>query len=334
MAIKSVGANLREAREKQGSTLHDIGARTRITVKCLTAIEDDDVTKLSSPFFYRSFVRQFAEQVGLDYQQLSVGVEKLAANMREPDLPGQGEYPPVRIAPLQPRIKRDFSWVSPVLLFVAAVGVITSGYAAWRYQPEWLNSTPVGSFVRSLKASQSGNEGGAAIADHPKAAVPGNDSKPPSDEDATDASGAKATDDSSLASDTPPADAPPLPGSKAPAVAGITATIVPDNAQRTDAGIHLEVAATERTWLSVTADGRPAYSGILEKEEVKVLDGQETAELRTGNAAGVNITFNGRQIGALGPRGTTRRVIFTKTSFEVVSKSHHPQFARATHIGG
>jgi len=329
MAIKSVGAYLREAREKQGFTLQDIGARTRITAKCLTGIEDDDVSKLSSPFFYRSFVRQYAEQVGLDYQQLSAGVEKLAANMREPDLPGQGEYPPVRVAPLQPRIKRDFSWVSPVLLFVGAVGIITSGYAAWRYQPVWLDNTPVGSFVRSLKAGQPSNVVAQPAVDQPApASVQKNnpEAAPSPDQDTTNASGAEASSDA--------VDVTPKESSKAPSDAGISASIVPDNPQRPDTGIHLEVAATERTWLSVTADGRPAYSGILEKEEVKVLDGQETAELRTGNAAGVNITFNGRQIGALGPRGTTRRVIFTKTSFEVVSKSHHPQFARATHIGG
>jgi cytoskeleton protein RodZ len=295
----------------------------------LTAIESDDVAKLSSPFFYRSFVRQYAEQVGLDYQQLSAGVETLAAGMREPDLPGQGEYPPVRVAPLQPRIKRDFSWVSPVLLFLGAVGIITSGYAAWRYQPVWLSNTPVGSFVRSLKASQPAKDAAEPVVNQPApAAVPKNTPKAAQslDQDVTNASGAEAGSDS--------ADMTPNESSKAPSDAGISATIVPENPQRTDSGIHLEVAATERTWLSVTADGRPAYSGILEKEEVKVLDGQETAELRTGNAAGVNITFNGRQIGALGPRGTTRRVIFTKTSFEVVSKSHHPQFARATHIGG
>jgi cytoskeleton protein RodZ len=328
MAIKSVGAYLREAREKQGFTLQDIGARTRITAKCLTGIEDDDVSKLSSPFFYRSFVRQYAEQVGLDYQQLSAGVEKLAANMREPDLPGQGEYPPVRVAPLQPRIKRDFSWVSPVLLFVGAVGIITSGYAAWRFQPVWLNNTAVGSFVRSLKASQPANAAAEPVVEQPAPPIHADEPKaaPSPDQDSTNGSGAEASSD--------PADRTPNDSSKAPSDAGISATIVPDNPPRPDAGIHLEVAATERTWLSVTADGRPAYSGILEKEEVKVLDGQETAELRTGNAAGVNITFNGRQIGALGPRGTTRRVIFTKTSFEVVSKSHRPQFARATHIGG
>jgi cytoskeleton protein RodZ len=321
MAIKSVGANLREAREKQGFTLNDIGARTRITAKCLTAIEEDDVSKLSSPFFYRSFVRQYAEQVGLEYQQLSTGVEKLAANMREPDLPGQGEYPPVRVAPLQPRIKRDFSWVSPVLLFVGAVGLITSGYAAWRYQPVWLNNTPVGSFVRSLKSVQPAAQ---PIVDQSVSAVQKEEPKaaPVADPDTKkNDTAANPGEEAATTSD-------------APSGAEITAAIVSETPQRPDTGIHLEVAATERTWLSVTADGRPAYSGILEKEEVKVLDGQETAELRTGNAAGVNITFNGRQIGALGPRGTTRRVIFTKTSFEVLSKSRRPQFARATHIGG
>jgi hypothetical protein len=101
-----------------------------------------------------------------------------------------------------------------------------------------------------------------------------------------------------------------------------------------DAGIHLELAATERTWLSATADGKTAYSGILEKEEVKVLDGQESAQVRTGNAAGVNITFNGKPIGAIGPRGTPRTVVFTKTGFEVIQRVSRPQFTHSTRIGG
>jgi hypothetical protein len=98
--------------------------------------------------------------------------------------------------------------------------------------------------------------------------------------------------------------------------------------------IHLELAATERTWLSVTADGKPAYTGILEPEETKVLDGQESAKLRTGNAGGVNIIFNGKAIGTIGPRGKTRTVVFSKTGYEIEPAEPTTTIAQSSHIGG
>jgi cytoskeleton protein RodZ len=97
--------------------------------------------------------------------------------------------------------------------------------------------------------------------------------------------------------------------------------------------IHLELAATERTWLSVTADGKPAYTGILEPAQIKVLDGQEIAKVRTGNAGGMNITFNGKDIGIIGPRGKTRTVIFTKTGYSV-QQADGATLQSANHIGG
>ncbi len=96
--------------------------------------------------------------------------------------------------------------------------------------------------------------------------------------------------------------------------------------------IHLKLAATERTWVTVSADGKPAYTGILEAAQVKTLDGEGSAKLRTGNAGGVNITFNGKDLGAIGPRGKIRTVVFSKTGYEV--QPENANRVPTDHIGG
>src|SRR5207248_10499537 len=58
-----------------------------------------------------------------------------------------------------------------------------------------------------------------------------------------------------------------------------------------NSGFHVEVAAVERTWLSITADDKEVYSGVLDVAETKELEGHNSARIRTGNAGGVNVLF-------------------------------------------
>ena len=89
--MQSVGTRLREARIKKGYTLEDINARTRISLKNLNAIESDDLSKISSPFTYRSFVKQVADTLGVDFATLAPDVQAASSTMPEPLVPGQEE---------------------------------------------------------------------------------------------------------------------------------------------------------------------------------------------------------------------------------------------------
>jgi cytoskeleton protein RodZ len=295
--MQSVGTKLREAREKKGFSLEEINARTRINSRNLIAIERDDVGRISSPFFYRSFVKQYAEEVGIDFRVIASSVDSLAGIMRQPDLPGQGKHQPVRVSPIKARIKRDFSWVMPTAVFLGMVAISSVGYAALRFYKPWsqfLQNSAVSSIFHNASALK-----------------------------------------------------PPFPKVRAPQMAVERAPVVPapvkqapkdnqvlnsDTKPAADE-IHLELAALERTWLSVSADGKPAYSGILEPPQVKVLEGRRSAWLKTGNAGGVSIIFNGKSIGAIGPRGKTRTVVFTKAGFEVEPEDG-VKLIPASHIGG
>src|SRR5688500_10448829 len=67
---RTVGARLREAREKQGVSLRQIANTTRISVMSLEALERSDLSRLPGGIFTRSFIRAYAEEVGLDPDQM------------------------------------------------------------------------------------------------------------------------------------------------------------------------------------------------------------------------------------------------------------------------
>jgi hypothetical protein len=91
---------------------------------------------------------------------------------------------------------------------------------------------------------------------------------------------------------------------------------------------HLELSALERTWLSIVADGRQTFAGILDATETKVLEGHETAKIRTGNAGGLQFIFNGKPLGTLGARGQVRTVVFTRDRYEILEEPTHVALAQ------
>jgi cytoskeletal protein RodZ len=84
------------------------------------------------------------------------------------------------------------------------------------------------------------------------------------------------------------------------------------------APIVLTLSATERTWLSVSSGGKEIFSGFLQPSESKVLSGLDIATMRVGNAAGIDVNWNGKPVGPLGMRGQVLTIRFTPEDFEIV----------------
>jgi hypothetical protein len=79
------------------------------------------------------------------------------------------------------------------------------------------------------------------------------------------------------------------------------------------------LTATEETWLSVSSDGTPVFSGLLEANQTKTIEGKEFAKMRVGNAAGLEVRLNGEPLGPLGAHGQVRDLVFTPDKFRFVS---------------
>ena len=82
--------------------------------------------------------------------------------------------------------------------------------------------------------------------------------------------------------------------------------------------VELALKATEETWLSVSSDGTTVFSGVLEANQTKTIEGKETANLRVGNAAGLDVRLNGTPLGSLGAHGQVRDLAFTPDKFHFV----------------
>jgi cytoskeleton protein RodZ len=64
--MPGIGDTLREARMRQGLDIADLEARTKIRAKYLRALENEEFSMLPGSTFVRTFLRTYAEMLGLD----------------------------------------------------------------------------------------------------------------------------------------------------------------------------------------------------------------------------------------------------------------------------
>jgi cytoskeleton protein RodZ len=122
-----VGARLRDERERRGIGIDEIEAETRIRAKFLLAIEEERFDTLPGPAYVRAFVRDYAEQLGLDPQTF---VNELNAR---PDLAEDVVMVPPRQISEVPLLDRRTRRTAIVAAAVLAVLVALAGaYLATR----------------------------------------------------------------------------------------------------------------------------------------------------------------------------------------------------------
>jgi len=99
----------------------------------------------------------------------------------------------------------------------------------------------------------------------------------------------------------------PLPVQRAPARAGAP----PAAARSAAAGANaVVVRVVARSWVRVAVDGAVPMEGIFDPGTTRTFHGK-SATVRAGNAAGVDVTVNGRDVGPLGAPGDVVERTFT-----------------------
>ena len=76
MAKKTVGQVLRDQRAKLDMTLNAAEALTQIKKMYIVALEHDDYDALLGDFYVKAYLKQYAERLDLDYDQLVTAYEK------------------------------------------------------------------------------------------------------------------------------------------------------------------------------------------------------------------------------------------------------------------
>ena len=85
-----------------------------------------------------------------------------------------------------------------------------------------------------------------------------------------------------------------------------------------DSLVALSLSATEPTWITITSDGKTVFTGVLEAKQSKTLSGKQKVMIRVGNAAGLDVRWNGKAVGRLGDSKQVRTILFTDKNFEIM----------------
>jgi cytoskeletal protein RodZ len=281
----SVGETLRQARLEQGLDLCTLAARTKINVKYLEAIEADDRQSLPSSFFYKSFVDQYAKSLSLDTQEIAAEIDRMLSAEAPLPLPGYESVVSRNVSPMNfaPRFHagRTFASAAALVLVVAGCAGV---YTLWRNWRSTISVQAVIESVRSLaktRVAQASSSSQKQIRKRMEQRV------------------------------VTPA---PVPRYVEAVASQSAASVVPPAYK-----VMLDLLAHEATWVSVSSDGKPVFSGILQANQSKTVSGKESAKMRIGNAAGIDVRLNGKLLGPLGARGQVLIVLFSPDNFQILS---------------
>jgi cytoskeleton protein RodZ len=292
--LPSFGEKLRREREKRSITLDQISQSTKIGTRMLQAIEEDKFNQLPGGIFNKGFVRAYARHLGLDEDQTVADYLEASgdASPIQPELPAEESVR--RIEASADVSQRQLPWgvFAAILLLVALALSIWSHRQKKHEGPATQASPPTPSVQQSVEHQA------APTATVPEPAVPSNREKNSPLPSPVNATG-------SPAAQVPPANAP----------ANNPATAAPKTPPQTTAPpapgeFEVVIQAREDSWTTITADGKTVYSGILAAGDQRAIRGRKEVVVKAGNAGGIDLRFNGKQIKRQGDSGQVRTITF------------------------
>ena len=282
------GDRLRREREMRGITLDEITESTKISRRHLEALEKEHFDQLPGGVFNKGFVRAYARFLGIDEDQAVADYSTASNEQPEPENKFPLEIHEESNRELNPRRSKF-----PLIFAVAALVGVLVGYGFWiKSKPH--NSGAIENTRQSAPAS---------AASEPQANAP----TPPAT-----ASSPELTNDSSqaAAAKQAPAEstAAPRPVERRREAVSSESANAPASAKETT--FLVQVKAKEDSWVSIVADGKSVMQRVLTADKHKSIKAGKILILRTGNAGGIEVSFNGRTLGALGNENEPRTLTF------------------------
>jgi cytoskeletal protein RodZ len=293
--MASIGQKLRQERERLGIPVADIARETRISARYLEAIETEDTRTLPQDFFYRSFVRQYAEYLGISADEITVSLRR---EMIEPE-----PLPTVTQLSAQPASK---SQVVPSLLPVQSEPISTGPSTAAIFEE-----------ARTSKAW-------LALA---ALLLIGSVSYLATRRSATDS--ANVTPAEQAQAQTPAVVPASSSGNGAPTTTEMASGTVVQATNLGSGRLQIVISAREQTWIKLVADGKNIYMGLIEPGQSQAIQNASNAELLTGNAGGIEVKQNGKSLPGLGSSGEVRTVVFDTENYQVRQPAPKPKVTEA-----
>jgi cytoskeleton protein RodZ len=279
LAMGVFGDRLRREREMRGIALDEIVESTKISRRHLEALEGEHFDQLPGGVFNKGFVRAYARFLGIDEDQAVADYSAASNEQPEPEdkFPLEIHEEPNR--ELNPRRSR-----LPLVFAVAALAGVLVGYFFW------LKSKPHGTDATQPNVTQS-----SAPAETAPEVVPAKTSTP-----------VRATP---VAAERAPVTPTPVKPPKQ-AQPAAPAEVAKKPAEKM---FVVLIKAKEDAWVSIVADGKSVMQRVLIADRKKLVKAGKQVVLRTGNAGGIDVTFNGKSLGAIGNENEPRTLTFNAT---------------------
>ncbi|WP_268531511.1 cell shape determination protein RodZ [Bacillus atrophaeus] len=277
--MTELGIRLKEAREEKAMSLDHLQAATKIQKRYLTALEEGNYDIIPGSFYVRAFIKQYAEAVGLDSDQLFEEFKKDIPNTYHDDvseklsgMKSQRELPKPASKALE---------VLPTILVIAGVLVVIA----------------IIYVVVQLTMNKSNDQSDAAS----KKAVTQSESKYEIPKDSTLKDNKKSSSETDSKKDTKTSSAKKDDEKKsdsgklsikATGTEGSETTYEVSGADK----IELELAASDSAWIRVRDENSSSLKeGTLKKGETykKDITDQKQVDIRTGYAPNLKIKING-----------------------------------------
>lgn len=277
------GEHLKREREMRNVSLEEVSAATRISVRFLEALEDEQWERLPGGVFNRGFIRSVARFLGLDEEGL---IAEYAMETRK--------RPEIAVWTKEPVHPRP-NWSAIIgsiimLLFLSAGGWFIHA----RYGPAisaWHESHPVIKSILNLfhrqRPADSSKSSDASIA---------GTSQPPAQTPPGGTPIVGANPAMAQASGQPPS----------PKTTYATAQTAPD------APLELKVEAGETSNVTVIADGKSVFSGRLEALRSLSFHAQKSFTVTSSKSSAVLLELNGHTVPPLGPPGEPGKITLTR----------------------
>ena len=285
---QGAGALLKRARESAGLTCADIAARTRLELRVINALENEDYTSLAAAAFVKGYIRSIARELKIDPDPVLARYNE-QAHVDDPALADFSTRGPEQITSSSLPIR-----AISVALLLAVLLLI----ALW-WQRNYQAGTPSAEALAELAAqgSMSKSDPGIplsyayTIVEHSnKLLAPVNSWRHQTDGSAPSAIPEKAR--ASAPPDAPAADTPP----PAPALHPANPT-APNIAIAPSTVGELVLEGRSESWVEVSdVAGKRLFLGMLKPGQRVGVTGKPPYDLVIGNSSAVAATFRGAAV--------------------------------------
>jgi len=276
--LGEIGNTLKIQRERLGFTLSSVESQIFIPERYLSAIEGGSLEALPSTVQGRGMVKNYAQFLGLDPEPLLLGyadvLQTRLSKVREVTSSGEGTFS------IGTWTRRFLA--SPTILWVVIVLLIAS-VLIW-------------SSISIFGNRESGPETTATIPGVADILLPSLTHTPTLEQPQT--TPGEIVVDIELSPEPVDPDVEEGEPIATPELTG-------------NEKVQIQLIITRRSWVRVTVDNILRFEGRLLPGSVKLFGGELSIEVLTGNAAGVEVIYNQRDLGVMGLYGEVIDRVYT-----------------------